>query len=67
MIKAPFRNLTVTCGRDVLGTITQQGSGRFIALLPSGEKLGIYGTAADAAQAINTAQLPQPSTTGVVR
>ena len=67
MIKAHFRNLTVTCGRDVLGTITQQGSGRFIALLPSGEKLGIYGTAADAAQAIHTAQLPQTTTAGGVQ
>ena len=67
MIKAPFRNLTVTCGRDVLGTIRQKGAGRFIALLPSGEQVGIYGTAAKAAQAINSAQLPPTMTAGGVQ
>ncbi len=53
MIKAPFRTLTVTCGRDVIGTIQQKGHRRFVALLPSGRSIGIFEAAADAAQAIN--------------
>jgi hypothetical protein len=53
MIKPPFRTLTVTSGRDVLGTIEQKGQRRYVALLLSGESLGAFPTAAGAAQAIN--------------
>lgn len=48
-----FRRLTLTSGRDVLGTIQQKGQRRFVALLLSGKALGAYPSAADAAQAIN--------------
>lgn len=47
-----FRSLTMTCGRDVLGTIKHKGQRRFMALLLSGESLGASSTV-DAAQAIN--------------
>jgi hypothetical protein len=53
MSKLPFRTLTVTSGRDVIGSIKQKGQGNFIALLPSGRSLGSFPTAATAAQAIN--------------
>lgn len=53
MIKTPFRILTVTQGREVLGTIQQKGQRRFVALLALGKSLGVFEAAADAAQAIS--------------
>lgn len=56
-MKAPFRTLTVTDGRETLGFINQQGLKRFTALLAStGEKIGPFQTAADAAQALSDAR-----------
>lgn len=54
-MKSAFRTLTVTSGRDVVGTIQQKGQRHFVALLPSGASIGIFNTAADAAQQLSNA------------
>ena len=55
MSRAPIRILTVTCGRDVIGTIKQTGHRQFVAVLPrGGRKLGPFLTQADAANAISS-------------
>jgi hypothetical protein len=55
MMKSAFRTLTVTSGREVVGTIQQKGQRHFVALLPSGASIGTFSTAADAAQKLSNA------------
>lgn len=57
MSKAPIRKLTVCEGRNTIGFITEMGERQFLALSITGTKLGVYPTSADAAQALNKAQM----------
>jgi len=56
MSRTPIRTLTVTAGRQTLGTISQFGSHAFEARVAgSGQKLGPFASQAEAALAIETA------------